>query len=52
MESFQQLQVNQLAEKIANEIWLTVKKWEYFTKDTRRQQILRAADSFGANISE
>ena len=52
MESFQQLRVYQLAEKISNEIWFLVKKWDNFTKDTRGKQILRAADSLGANIAE
>ena len=52
MESFQQLRVYRLAEKISNEIWFIVKKWDNFTKDTRGKQILRAADSIGANIAE
>ena len=52
MESFQQLQVYQLAEKISKEIWFIVKKWDNFTKDTRGKQILRAADSIGANIAQ
>ena len=52
MESFQQLQVYQLAEKISNEIWLIVKKWDEFTKDTMGKQIVRSADSVGANIAE
>ncbi|WP_333442647.1 four helix bundle protein [Microcoleus sp. herbarium2] len=51
MESFQQLRVYQLAEKISNEIWFLVKKWDK-TKDTRGKQILRSADSLGANIAE
>jgi hypothetical protein len=34
MESFQQLRVYQLAEKISNEIWFIVKKWDDFAKDT------------------
>jgi four helix bundle protein len=52
MESFQQLQVYQLAEKISNEIWFIVKKWDEFTKDTMGKQIVRSADSVGANIAE
>ena len=52
MESFQQLQVYQLAEKISNEIWFIVKKWDEFTKDTMCKQIVRSADSVGANIAE
>ena len=52
MESFQQLQVYQLAEKISNEIWFIVKKWDEFTKDTMGKPIVRSADSVGANIAE
>ena len=50
MESFQELQVYQLAEKISNEIWFIVKKWDEFTKDTMGKQIVRSADSVGALI--
>jgi four helix bundle protein len=52
MESFQKLQVYQLAEKIANEIWFIVEKWDIFAKDTVGKQLVRAADSIGANIAE
>jgi four helix bundle protein len=52
MESFQQLRVYQLAEKIANEKWFIVKKWDDFAKDTMGKQIVRSADSVGANIAE
>ncbi|WP_445174302.1 four helix bundle protein [Microcoleus sp.] len=52
MESFQQLRVYQLAKKISKERWFIVKKWDNFTKDTRGKQILRYADSIGANIAE
>jgi len=41
VESFQQLRVYQLAEKISNEIWFIVKKWDDFAKDTRGKQIVR-----------
>ena len=46
------IQVYQLAEKISNEIWFIVKKWEDFAKDTMGKQIARSADSVGANIIE
>jgi four helix bundle protein len=52
MESFQQLRVYQLAEKISNEIWFIVKKSSDFAKDTMGKQIVRSADSVGANIAE
>jgi Splicing factor 3a, subunit 3 len=50
MESFQQLRVYQLAEKISNEIWFIVKKRDDFAKDTMGKQIVRSADSVGALI--
>ena len=49
---FENLQVYQLAEKLANEIWTIVQKWDYFAKDTLGKQIVRSADSIGANIAE
>jgi four helix bundle protein len=49
---FEELQVYKLAEKLANEIWKIVMTWEYIAKDTIGKQIIRAADSIGANIAE
>ena len=49
---FENLEVYQLAEKLANEIWYIVKEWDYFTKDTIGKQLVRAADSISANIAE
>ena len=49
---FENLEVYKLAEKLANEIWDLVKGWEYFSKDTIGKQIVRSADSIGANIAE
>ena len=49
---FEKLEVYQLAEKLANEIWNVVAQWEYFAKDTIGKQIVRSADSVGANIAE
>ncbi|PSB02255.1 four helix bundle protein [Merismopedia glauca] len=49
---FENLQVYQLAEKLANQVWDLVKGWDYFTKDTIGKQIVRSADSIGANIAE
>ena len=48
---FEDLEVYQLAEKLANEIWQIVKEWDDFTKDTVGKQIVRAADSVCANIA-
>ncbi|MEH2163048.1 MAG: four helix bundle protein [Nostoc sp.] len=49
---FENLEVYQLAEKLANEIWHIVKVWDNFTKDTLGKQIVRSADSVFANIAE
>ncbi len=50
--NFENLQVYQLAERLADEIWNFVSGWEQFAKDTVGKQIIRAADSIGANIAE
>ena len=41
-----------LSEKLADEIWTTVSGWDYFSKATVGRQMVRAADSIGANIAE
>ena len=50
--NFEKLEIYQLAEKLADEIWFIVEKWQYFEKDTVGKQIVRSADSIGANIAE
>ena len=49
---FENLEVYQLAEKLANEIWPIVKGWDHFAKETIGKQMVRAADSVCANIAE
>ena len=49
---FQQLQVYQLSERLADDIWKIVDEWNVFAKNTIGQQIVRSADSIGANIAE
>ena len=51
-KSFENLKVYQLAEKLADEIWKVVLTWSNFAKDTIGKQIVRSADSIGANIAE
>lgn len=46
------LEIYQLSEILADEIWDIVSSWEYFAKDTVGKQIVRSADSIGANIAE
>ena len=49
---FEDLRVFQLAERLADEIWDVVKNWNHFEKDTVGKQLVRSADSIGANIAE
>jgi four helix bundle protein len=49
---FENLKVYQLAEQLADEIWDTVMEWDQFARNTVGGQIVRAADSIGANIAE
>jgi len=50
--NFENLEVYQLSETLADTIWDIVVKWNYFAKDTVGSQLVRAADSIGANIAE
>jgi four helix bundle protein len=49
---FENLQVYQLAEKLADEIWKIVVEWDSLAKNTVGAQIIRSADSVGANLAE
>ena len=49
---FETLRVYQLSETLADTIWRIVEKWRPFPRDTVGKQIVRAADSIGANIAE
>jgi four helix bundle protein len=46
------LKVYQLAMEIADDIWFLVDEWEAFPKWTTGKQLVEAADSMAANISE
>lgn len=50
--TLEELETYQLAEKISDEIWNTVLTWDFFAKDTIGKQLVRAADSVSANLSE
>ena len=50
--SFEDLRVYQLSEQLADEVWQIVITWDYFAKDTVGKQLVKAADSVGANIAE
>jgi four helix bundle protein len=49
---FEKLDVYKLAERLCDEIWTVAKGWDYFSRDTVGRQLVRAADSIGANIAE
>jgi four helix bundle protein len=51
-KGFEDLEVYRLSEDIADRIWDVVSAWDTFAKDTVGKQLVRAADSIGANISE
>lgn len=48
----EELRVYQLSMDMGEEIWSIVIKWNYFARDTIGKQLVRAADSISANLSE
>jgi len=50
--NFENLKVYQLSEKLADDLWDIVAEWDFFAKDEVGKQLVRAADSVGANIAE
>jgi four helix bundle protein len=54
MEGFKldELRVYRLSEELADECWRVVKGWDAFARLTVGSQLVRAADSIGANIAE
>src|ERR1051325_8087638 len=50
--NFVNLHIYKLSEQLADEIWNIVVRWNFFAKDTVGIQIVKAADSIGANIAE
>jgi four helix bundle protein len=50
--NFEKLLVYKLAEKLADGVWDVVRTWDYLAKDTVGKQMIKAADSIGANIAE
>jgi four helix bundle protein len=49
---FKDLAVYQLAEELADAVWEIVRGWDVLARDTVGKQLIRAADSIGANIAE
>jgi four helix bundle protein len=50
--SFEDLRVYKLSEDLADKVWDIVLEWKPFARDTVGKQLVRAADSVGANIAE
>jgi four helix bundle protein len=49
---FEKLDVYRLAERLADAIWDVVADWKTLARDTVGKQVVRSADSVGANIAE
>jgi four helix bundle protein len=50
--NFRQLDVYRLATELADEVHRSVRRWPALDRSTMGPQIIRAADSVGANIAE
>lgn len=50
--ALEDLRVYAMAEELADLCWDVVAKWDAFAKNTVGSQLVRAADSVGANIAE
>ena len=50
--NFENLRVYRLAEDLSDAVWHVVASWQNFAKDTVGKQLVRSADSIGANIAE
>lgn len=49
---FRDLRVYQMAEDLSDAVWRIASKWEELARRTVGQQLIRSADSIGANIAE
>ena len=50
--NFEKLDIYVLAEKLADAIWDYAQRWSVLAKRTVGEQVIRSADSIGANIAE
>jgi four helix bundle protein len=51
-KGFENLRVYQLSEKLSDFVWSVGRGWDQLAKDTIGRQLIRSADSIGANIAE
>ena len=49
---YQKLRIYELSEELSDLVWITVAEWERLARETVGRQLIRAADSIGANIAE
>jgi four helix bundle protein len=49
---YEDLEVYRLSERLADAVWDLASQWKLFARDTVGRQLVRAADSVGANIAE
>jgi four helix bundle protein len=50
--SFENLEIYQISDRLATDVWNLVNRWSHFARDTVGKQFVRAVDSIGANIAE
>lgn len=50
--NFENLQIYKLGEKLSDQLWKIVVRWDVLARDTVGKQLIRAVDSIGANIAE
>lgn len=50
--NFEKLDIYKLSEKLSDTIWTIVLEWSPFVKSTIGTQLVKSADSIGANIAE
>ena len=50
--NFEKLAIYQLSEKLSDLIWAIVVEWKHLAQNTVGTQLVRSADSVGANIAE
>ena len=52
VKKIEDLEILRSAEEIADLLWREVSGWKHFEKDTIGKQMVRSADSIGANLAE
>jgi len=50
--SYKDLSSYKISFELSNYVWVTVLKWDYFSRDTIGKQFVRAIDSVSSNIAE